>query len=493
MNLIMRNATITAVAVLALTCTFAGNAADPPGAEWTRFWDAGDGMSATGGLAAVAPDGSVYVVSSTGDAEQDLVLLKYDPTGRLLWATTYDGPGSGDDVATDIEITGEGVSIVGTSPGLEGPQTVLLDFDVNGEIIGEQRTIGPTIAGFLRPQLAIGADGRRVLATDDDNGVGVVAGFTAEGETIFETEFMFEGFSGFSALEIDDALNVIAVTVESFSAYVVRKLDPTGTEQWSHHETSETGLVLSDAFIAITSNSEIVIVGSPEINCVTVKARVWRHAADGEVLWRRDLPENECDFGIAVGLEAGPEGEVYLAAAGEFPTSLLARLDANGEVNWTQTVGGEGLNIIFADLVVTPGGSVIVGASQSPENDIAAYDILVQCYDATGKLGWSSVFDGPDGEADLIGGVAAGADGTVAVAGTVRYLDEFQNVVTRGFTPGPECAADLDGDGIVGTGDLLMLLGAWGRNPGHAADLNDDGVVGAADLVLLLGAWGPCA
>jgi len=48
-------------------------------------------------------------------------------------------------------------------------------------------------------------------------------------------------------------------------------------------------------------------------------------------------------------------------------------------------------------------------------------------------------------------------------------------------------AADLDGDGVVGSSDLALLLGQWGQ--GGVADLNDDGAVGAADLALLLGQW----
>ncbi len=56
----------------------------------------------------------------------------------------------------------------------------------------------------------------------------------------------------------------------------------------------------------------------------------------------------------------------------------------------------------------------------------------------------------------------------------------------------PPCSADLTGDGQVDAGDLAILLGAWGSNPGHSADTDGSGVVDAADLALLLGAWGPC-
>src|SRR6185503_8529724 len=50
---------------------------------------------------------------------------------------------------------------------------------------------------------------------------------------------------------------------------------------------------------------------------------------------------------------------------------------------------------------------------------------------------------------------------------------------------------DLDANGIVGAGDLGILLGAWGACPTRAcrADLDDSGDVNAADLGMLLGAW----
>jgi hypothetical protein len=62
----------------------------------------------------------------------------------------------------------------------------------------------------------------------------------------------------------------------------------------------------------------------------------------------------------------------------------------------------------------------------------------------------------------------------------------------NGVPDGCECLADLDGDGLVSTADLLTLLGAWGPNPGHPADLDGDGIVGTSDLLALLAAWGAC-
>ncbi len=57
----------------------------------------------------------------------------------------------------------------------------------------------------------------------------------------------------------------------------------------------------------------------------------------------------------------------------------------------------------------------------------------------------------------------------------------------------PDCPADLDGDGSVGILDLLLLLSAWGSDPGGPPDFNGDGVVGILDLLILLAAWGVCS
>lgn len=54
-------------------------------------------------------------------------------------------------------------------------------------------------------------------------------------------------------------------------------------------------------------------------------------------------------------------------------------------------------------------------------------------------------------------------------------------------------AADIDGDGVVGIGDLLLVLGGWGPCPQPPAacpgDIDGDGTVGVADLLIVLGFW----
>ena len=54
-----------------------------------------------------------------------------------------------------------------------------------------------------------------------------------------------------------------------------------------------------------------------------------------------------------------------------------------------------------------------------------------------------------------------------------------------------ECAADVDGDGMVAFGDLTKLLSEWDC-VGCATDLDGDGTTGFTDLSVLLAQWGSC-
>ena len=54
--------------------------------------------------------------------------------------------------------------------------------------------------------------------------------------------------------------------------------------------------------------------------------------------------------------------------------------------------------------------------------------------------------------------------------------------------PPPPADEDLNGDGVVGLMDVLIVLSNWGA--GDEGDVNGDGAVEFNDLVAILAAWG---
>lgn len=69
---------------------------------------------------------------------------------------------------------------------------------------------------------------------------------------------------------------------------------------------------------------------------------------------------------------------------------------------------------------------------------------------------------------------------------------EIYKIVPADGSAGGCCPGDFSGDGLVGSVELLSILGNWGPCPQCPADLDGDGFVGVVDLLVLLTLWGEC-
>jgi len=77
---------------------------------------------------------------------------------------------------------------------------------------------------------------------------------------------------------------------------------------------------------------------------------------------------------------------------------------------------------------------------------------------------------------------------SAAAAAGVSQIYDLQVNVSEGL---PTCPEDLTGDGVVGAGDLSVLLSQWGSS-GSSAELDGQPPVDAVDLSFLLSSWGDC-
>ncbi len=73
----------------------------------------------------------------------------------------------------------------------------------------------------------------------------------------------------------------------------------------------------------------------------------------------------------------------------------------------------------------------------------------------------------------------------------VAQIYDLAGTVTVNENMQVECIADLNGDMIVDTADLGILIGIFGTTS-PLADLNNDNIVDTADLGILIGVFGTC-
>ncbi len=158
---------------------------------WQRRWDAGG--QETGEAVAVASDGAVYVTGTTDSfgGFGHLLVLRFAPDGTLVWQRIRDvatdaavGAGQAITVAADGSIYAAGVtprSVVGEFDML------LLKLDAQGTLIW-QRTYSAAEVADARGGVAVGADGSVYVA----GGIQAVTKRTAVNDT-FVANFSSDG------------------------------------------------------------------------------------------------------------------------------------------------------------------------------------------------------------------------------------------------------------------------------------------------------------
>ena len=237
----------------------------------------------------------------------------------------------------------------------------------------------------------------------------------------------------------------------------------------------------------VTSQAGIVGMAGPGGDVVNVEGpgSVWSTIEDITVFFGGLLRIADGAIVLASVVDVLPGAEL------EADGTIVADVDSNGTVRIGDVVGMldvEGTFTTTGELLLDLGGTtpgsfdaVVVSdaASVGGSLTVSLVDGYVPRFgDAFGVLAAAS-----------IDGVFETLTLPVLDPGLVWHLDQDADSILLVVTS----LGDLDGDGIVGINDFLLLLAAWGPCPAPPAncpaDLDNDGIVGINDFLLLLSLW----
>jgi len=232
---------------------------------------------------------------------------------------------------------------------------------------------------------------------------------------------------------------------------------------WTAISTSEVGAggTLNAIAVALGASDTIYTGSSTGKVFLTTDASTWYERSAGlpgghitDILINPDDPAN-----------------VYVSYRSTVGPRVL-RTDDYG-VTWTNITG---------DLPIGPGATALAVDWRFDPPAL---------YIGTGAGVWSSTDGGAmwiKDENDLpnvnIGDLQIDTERNMLIAGT------YGRGTWRAMLPNPSCPEDINGDGVVNTEDLLILLANWGG--AGDGDIDNNGVVNTQDLLLLLAAWGQC-
>ncbi|MFH1734816.1 MAG: SBBP repeat-containing protein [bacterium] len=150
---------------------------------WEAVYDGGLGLSETGWDVAVDQNGNVYVTgdgdTDTTSYDEEFITLKYDPVGNLLWSAIYDGLGSDDDEYTKLAIDQNGnVFVTGRSKNSAGDfDYATIKYSTDGDVLWVRHYDAQVNESDSPSDICADAEGNVYVTGRSNNGSGSLSGY----------------------------------------------------------------------------------------------------------------------------------------------------------------------------------------------------------------------------------------------------------------------------------------------------------------------------
>ena len=353
---------------------------------WQRTWDSGVRgaypWAATTDRASELVVGGMTATQSAGD---DWVVLKYSPSGRLLWSTTLGGDYPSSDYLNDVVCDRAGnVYACGS----------LLDETDNHEF---------AVAKFR------GSDGK-LLWTQSEPGLNA---------DWHDDQAMEMG--------VDAAGNVYATGI-SFDASrtdrrcLTMKLTPSGKVSW-RRLVAAAGADRYGYHLSVVGSDVYVNVFSPREDD-TAPIQLAKYTTGGRRSWLKTQTFKGVEFLYPNDLAAGPTGAVVVSASKA--GSLIAKFSPRGALAWSHLYRSSDtrLSRSYSRVAMDGEGRVwAAGTALLPAVPNPLQDWLVQRFSPGGRSVWTKTWDGAsEGYDELLAVTLAGAS-DLWVSGSVGNVD----------------------------------------------------------------------
>jgi hypothetical protein len=462
------------------------------------------------------------VVDAAGNAivtgylpvERDFFVLKFDPSGDLLWSRIIGGQGLDHasglavDDAGDIYLAGRSLSddfpiLLAYQDTKNGPSDAIL-MKLDGD---DGSTIFSTYFGGSRAEwaydVAIGPDGTiTIVGQTDSTNFETVNAIQDEltliecfCEDAFVTRFSPNGdallFSTYLGGTFDDVANDVSVDAAGNITFAGRTRSedfPIMNAVQPNHGGGEF-----DAFVARIATD------------YTLSYSTFLGGEDRELVQGMDIDSDGAAYvagrtrSISYPTAPGAFQEDFVGGilACEVPFGqdqncfdmVVTKLDAEGSYGYSTFIGGHREDEPRNVVVDPEGRAHVVGYTYSEDFPLDAPfgNVVALRLNADGS-GLDYVI------AHWTPGANAGS--AVAVQGNDLFIAAsvglpYDTYVAKFSSGSP---ADINGDGVVDISDLLLVLAEWGPCPPEGecrGDVNGDGTVDLADLLEILANWGP--
>lgn len=369
----------------------------------------------------------------------DIITVKYDPAGNLLWAQRFDSIG-GNDNARDVLVAADGsVYAIAYSSGYVGANYVTdmttIKYSSTGTLLWSRSYDGPGASADLVRRARFDSAGNIVLvgnsysAAGDSDGALVCydpAGNLLWTRLVNGSANLNDSFYdiGFAA---DGTIRAVGhVNSGGEQALAVASFDAGGNLLWLRENNGPVAGVEYLLSAAVTAGGDTYASGNTLGAGSGQDIAVLKYDAAGNFLWRRTIggTGNGTDNGLELAADTSGNAYVcgYVRQASGGDDMLLAKYDGAGTQLWQRNWDSGALLddqawSVELDVLgrVTLGGWRVASTGTVTNRDYA----LVQ-YEGDGTLRWSHIVSSPGAEDDRLYDMHTTAQGLLALTGQVH-------------------------------------------------------------------------
>ncbi len=329
------------------------------------------------------------------DQGYDVVLVKYDPAGTLLWEKYYSSYGWNNDTLTAMQFDPSGNLILSISTDSSllrnNFRLSLLKVNQNGDFLDTTWYGGSSTGSLLARSMAIRNDGSIALAASSSIDGGVIIYFDATFNVGWTAKIDSAQFALTRANCVDFFPNGdLAVGGYSQNGSVtvglVQRYDASGTKLWSSAIDSAT--VYDEIFdITVNATGDLAFTGASGLinSYATLLGKL--EGTTGNQLWKK-LYNPATNYERGVKLRFTPAGDVVYICRGW--TGSVARYTTGqysdaGVFQWAITYSMTASDREPVDLIVEPSNRVVT-AGWAINGFSTNYDYVLAGYSSTGAI-----------------------------------------------------------------------------------------------------------
>ena len=469
------------VPLASLTLILPAFAQKPMHREWLRHENGSGHSDDFGYFTAVDAQGRACMTGTATNADGLLEVLTvlYDATGHKLWSQSYIGNGGGGDYGSHVAYSPDGtVLVAGESVGSGTDyDLLLLKYDMAGNLIWERRYDGPA-SGYD------GLAGARTLAVDDNGdimlaghstGIGtsydlVILRYSEDGNLLWSDRIngSANGVDTAFALRIDDQHNILigggTTNTVTGRDILILKYDAAGNRLW---EQQYAGPGAAFDFVwagELDAAGNLIVCGVTGGVGSGDDAIVQKYDTNGNLLWSRTFNGANNGHDGAFGMSVSDQGSVamtgYVRKSYEDLT-FTQLYDAGGTLLWTREFGVSPLYLgtdFGTDCEIDSAGNVnVVGIGWNGPS--SGYDTYLLRYSPQGDVNLLDVCDGPVHGDEWGLSLTLNDDGERFLTGYTQRGEQHQDALLIKY----------------GTKDPIMDEGFDGSSPTLAPPLNARG------------------